>query len=162
MKTRLPGYCDKGVPVPRVLCHSLAEVTGVPGKGTGILQNLPKFRVRVRKCCRTHRRSGYGGTGVHNSQKFRAGIKLRYPYPGCLWHGLTELTEVPGTGMNVVQNYRSSGYRYDCPTELSEVLCRLVPRVNTPGMVLYVPYRTQPGETVWYCVLRCSGSERKR
>ena len=26
---------------------------------------------------------------------------MLYPYPGYLWHGRTELTEVPGTRMNV-------------------------------------------------------------
>ena len=87
-----PGYCA-----------SLTEVTEVPGKGMGILHNLQKFPVRVRKCYRTRRSSGYSGTGVQNS-KFRAGIKMLYPYPGYLWHGRTELTEVPGTGMNVLQN----------------------------------------------------------
>ena len=104
MNTGLPGYCNKGILVPRVLCHSLTEVPEVPAKGMGILQNLQKFRVRVRTCYRTHRNSGYCGTGVQNSQKFRAGIKMLYPYPGYLWHGRTELTEVPGTGINVVQN----------------------------------------------------------
>ena len=48
------------------------------------------------------------------------------PYPGYLWHGRTELTGVPGTSMNVVQNsqkffvrvwmlyrtHRSAGYGY--------------------------------------------------
>ena len=96
MNTGLPGYCNKGIPVPRVLRHSLTEVTEVPGKGMGISQNLQKFRVRVRKC--------YSGTGVQNSHKFRAGIKMLYPYPGYLWHWRTELTEVPGTGTKVVQN----------------------------------------------------------
>ena len=27
----------KGIPVSRVLCHSLTEVTEIPGKGMGIL-----------------------------------------------------------------------------------------------------------------------------
>ena len=85
-----PGYC--------------ATVTEDPGKGTGILQNLQKFRVRARKCYRTHRSSGYCGTGVQNLQKFRVGIKMLYPYPRYLWHGRTELTEVPDTGISVVQN----------------------------------------------------------
>ena len=104
MNTGLPGYCSKGIPVPRVLCHSLTEVTEVPGKGTyGDLTELP----------------GVPGTGtevIQNSQKFRihayrltevpGSIKMLYPYPGNMWHGRTELTEVPGTRMNVVQNIR--------------------------------------------------------
>ena len=42
----LPGYCNKGISIPRVLCHSFIEVTEVPGKGMGLIQNLRKFRVR--------------------------------------------------------------------------------------------------------------------
>ena len=34
------------------------------------------------------------------------------------------------------------GYGYECPTEITEVLIRAIP--STPGMVLYVPYITQP------------------
>ena len=87
--------------------------------------------------------SGYGhgsliyvaevpGTGIEvlqNSQKFRVDTRMWhpypyphpgmftrvYPYPGCQDH--TELTEVPGTGNT---------------------------RETTPGIVMYVPYRTQP------------------
>ena len=31
---------------------------------------------------------------------------MLYPYPGYLWLKRTELTEVPDTGMNVVQNLK--------------------------------------------------------
>ena len=49
---------------------------GIPDKGTGgVSQNFQKFRVRLWKCYRTHRSSGYCGTGLQNSQKFRAGTK---------------------------------------------------------------------------------------
>ena len=119
-----------------------SEVTEVAGKGMGILQNLQKFQVRVRKC--------------HRTQKLRV-----------LWHVRTKLTEIPGrykccirtpgtcgTGVQSSQKfrvpvwmyraYRSSGHGYECPTGLTEVRCRVIPWVNTPGMVLYVPYRTQP------------------
>ena len=106
---------------------------------------------------RTHRSSGYGygslteltevlGTSygmevLRNSQKFWVlGIRMLYPYPyphpsifkrvypypGYLCHGRTELTEVPGTGTNVLHNYTNSGTG------------------STPGMVLHVPYTTQP------------------
>ena len=53
----------------------------------GILQDLPKFRAR------------YGSV-----TELTEVIKMIYPYPGYLWHWRTELAEVPGTGMNVVQN----------------------------------------------------------
>ena len=41
---------------------------------------------------------------AYRNHKFQAGIKMLYPYPWYLWNGRTELTEVPGTGINVVQN----------------------------------------------------------
>ena len=124
------------VPVPRVLWHGAyrthtssrygyerhTELEEVPGTGTGVLQNSQKFRV--------------------------------------LWYGRTKLTEVPGGYKDAVpvprvlwpRAYRSSGYGHECPTELTEVLCREIPGENTPGMVLYVPYRTQP----WNDTLSCN------
>ena len=70
----------------------------------GVLKNLQKFRVRVSNPYRTHRTSGYCGPGVQNSQKFRSGIKTLYRYLGYCETERTGLTEVPGTGMKVVQN----------------------------------------------------------
>ena len=54
MNSGLPGHCDTGIHVPRVLYHSLTEVPKVLGKGIGILQNLQKLRVRVWKCYSIH------------------------------------------------------------------------------------------------------------
>ena len=85
------GYCGTG----------RTELTQVPDTGMNVIQNSKKFRVRVREYYRTHRSSGYCGTGVQNSQKSRAGIKMLYPYLGYCGH---RRTEVPGTGMNVLQN----------------------------------------------------------
>ena len=115
---RAPRYCNKAIPVPRVLCHNLTGVTEVPGEGMGIFQNFHKFRVRLRKSSTTSRTSGYCGAGVQYSQKFRAGTKHAEPVPWVLWpwayrtsrssgYGYecrTELTEIPGTGMDVLQN----------------------------------------------------------
>ena len=91
----------------------------IPGNVMGVLQYFQKFRVRVWKCCRTHRSSGYCGMGVQNSQKFRASTKNAVPVPRVLWHEAyrthrtsgygydpTELTEVPGTSMKVLQNFQ--------------------------------------------------------
>ena len=64
----------------------------------------------------THTSSGYCGTGVHNSHKFRVGTRSAAPVLRVLWHGVyithrssrygherpTELTAVPGTGMKVL------------------------------------------------------------
>ena len=75
---------------------------------------------------------------LHNFQKFRVlwhgrtkltnVMKMIYPYPRYLWHWRTELPEVPGTGMNVIQNYG-----YECYTELLEVL----------GTGINVPHNSQ-------------------
>ena len=104
------------------------------------LQKFQEFKVRVRTFYRTSRSSGYCGTGVDNSQKFRAGTKHAVPVPRVLWPQAyitftssmcgyecrTELTQVTGTGINVLQ-------------EITEVLCT----GKYPGYGLYVPYRTQ-------------------
>ena len=107
MNTGLPAYCNKGIPVPRVLCPNLTEVTEVQ-VNMGTLQNLQKCRIRVRKCYRTHGSSGYCGTGVQNSQKFGAStrINMLYQYPGGFWYEREELTKVPGTGITVAQNFQ--------------------------------------------------------
>ena len=68
---------------------------------------------------------------LQNSQKSRVlwhgrteltEVPRRYknavPVPQVLWHGRTDLTEVPGTGMNIVQN--SQKFRV-----------RVITRVNT-------------------------------
>ena len=39
----------------------------------------------------------------------------------------------------------SSGYGYECPTELTEVLCTVIPGVDTPGVVC-----TYPTLEYWY------------
>ena len=46
---------------------------------------------------------------------------MLYPYPGHCGTGRTELTDFPGTGMNILQAHRSSGYEYESLTELPEV-----------------------------------------
>ena len=101
----------------------------------GVSQNFQKFRVRVGKCYITHRSSGYCGTGVQNSQMSRAGTKNAVPVPRVLWHGAyithrssghgherhTELTEVPGTGMKVLQNLQKFRVLWHGRTDLTEV-----------------------------------------
>ena len=70
------------------------------------------------KCCTLT--PGICGTGVQSWLKFRVRVWMSH------------------------RTHRSSGYGHECPIELTEVLRRAIPGVNTPGMVLYVPYRTQP------------------
>ena len=104
-----------------------------------VLQNFQKFRVLW------HRH-----TELRSSGRI---LNTMYPSPGYCGTGLTELTEVPGTGMKVLHNFQnfrvlwhgrtdkhavpvprvfvapacktstSSGYGYECPTEVTEVIC---------------------------------------
>ena len=76
--------------IPRVLCHSLTELTEVPGTGTEDSRNSRKFRV------------WYGS--LTKLTKVLGRYTNVVPVPQVLWHGRAELTEVSGTGMNVVQN----------------------------------------------------------
>ena len=94
---------------------SVTELTEVPGIVAQAC-NSQKFRVRYRKVVpaptgivaqayRTHRRSRYGyerhtehtevpGTGtevLQNSQKFRVGMEMLYPYPGYCGTGVQNL-----------------------------------------------------------------------
>ena len=70
------------------------------------------------KCCTLT--PGICGTGVQSWLKFRVRVWMSH------------------------RTHRSSGYGHECPTKLTQVLWRVIPGVNTPAMVLYVPYRTQP------------------
>ena len=103
--------------------------------------------------------SGYCGTGAQNSHKFRAGTKNAVPVPRVLWYGAyrthrlsgygyeypTELTEVPGTGMKVLQNFQKFRVlwhgRIDRSSRQVQKCCTC-----TPGMV-----------TRSYRSYRCSG-----
>ena len=83
--------------VPRVLCHSLAEVPEVPGV--------------VARAYKTH---------------------IIYEYYILVPRVFVERTYGTST---------SSGHGYECPAELTEVIRRVIPAVNTAGMVC--AYRTE-------------------
>ena len=74
---RAPVYCEKGIPILRVLCNSI--------------NNLQKFRAGASLSYITHRSSGYCGSGVQNLQKFGVGEKTLYPYPGYCGTGAQNL-----------------------------------------------------------------------
>ena len=140
----------------------------------GVLQNFQKFRSGTKhavpvawvlwpRTYRTYTSSRYGyecrtelvevrGTGMKVLQKFQ---KFRV-----LWHSRTELPEVPGRykhavpvpqvfGAPAYRTSRSSGYGY-VVSYITDVLCRVLPSVNTPGMVLCVPYRQNENRTFGY------------
>ena len=122
----------------------------------GVLQNSQKFRVRGWRCCRISRSSGYCGTCVQNSQKFRAGTKRHVPVPRVLWrvefrtyrnsgYGYecpTGLTEVPGTGMKVLQKFQEFRVLWHGRTELPEVPGRYKNAVPVPRVFVALAYRT--------------------
>ena len=98
----------------------------------GILQNLPGSEISgtVRKRYRTHRSYGYCGTGVQNS-RYKNDIVPRV---------LVALA---------YRASRSSGYGYECRTELTEVLSRVIPGVNTPGVVCAYPSASPACNLLW-------------
>lgn len=66
---------------------------------------LQMCRALIWKCYKTHISSGNCGNGVYTDfTEIPGGYKYVVPVPRVLWHGHTELTQVPGTGMNVIQN----------------------------------------------------------
>ena len=101
-----------------------------------VLQNSQKFRVLWHRV-------------VQNSQKFQAGTKNAVPVPRVLWHGAyrthrssgygyecpTELTEVPGTGMKVLQNFQKFRVLWHGRTELTEVPGRYKNAVPVPRVL---------------------------
>ena len=115
-------------PYPRYCGEGHTELTEVPGTGMNVVQisrkfqvrvwtsyrTSPKFRVRVWKYYGSQRIFGYCDTSVQNPQKFRAGIKMLYRYPGCCGHERAGLK-------------KGSGYGYECHTEVTEVLCGVIP-----------------------------------
>ena len=69
----------------------------ITGKGVGVLQNFRKFR--------EHTEVPGIVTRAYRTRKSSEQVqKMLYPYPEYCGTGRTELTEVPGTGMNVIQN----------------------------------------------------------
>ena len=124
----------------------------IPGKGTEVLQNFQKFRVRYESITELTEVPGTGTEVLQNSQKVQAGTKNAVPVPRVLWHGAyrthrssrygyecpTELIEVPGTGMKVLQNFQKFRALWHEGTELTEVPGRCknflpVPRVFWHG-----------------------------
>ena len=113
----------------------------------GVIQNFQKLRVR--KCHKTHRSSGYCAKRIHSSQKFRADTKNAIPVPRVLWHGAhrthrssgygyecaAELTGVPGTGMKVLQNFHMFRVLWHGRKELTEVPGRYENAVPVPRVL---------------------------
>ena len=80
------------LPTPGLLCHNRTELTELPGKGTGFLQNFQKSRVLW--------------LGRTELTEVPGGIKMWYPYPGYRARERAEFAEVSGTGIYVVQNFQ--------------------------------------------------------
>ena len=131
------------------MCHSLTELTEVPGTGMKVVHNHRSSGYRYASLTELTEVPGTGMEVLQYSQEFRvrygslaelAEVPGRYtivvPVPRVLWHGRTELTEVSGTGMNIVQisqkfrvrtgmhvlkNLQKFGYGYEYRTDLTEV-----------------------------------------
>ena len=106
----------------RVLWHGRTELAQVPG---GYKKCCTRTLGIVTRGVQTHRRSGYG-----------------YECP-------TELTEVPSTGMKVLQNFRKFRVLWHGRTELTEVPGRYENAVPVPRVLWQ--WRTELTE------VRCTG-----
>ena len=82
----------------------------------GILQNLQNFRVRYGSVTELTEIPGIV------ARAYRTHIRYK--------------NDIPVPRVFVALAYRTSrswfGYGYECPTELTEVVCRVIPGVNTP------------------------------
>ena len=135
--------------------YGFTKLTEVSGTGIDVVPKLPKCPVPVLMLYRTYRSVRYRYEGLYRYRRYQ------YPYR-------TELTEVSGTGIDVVPNlcidvvpnlpkcpvpvlmyrtYRSVRYRYWCRTELTEVSgtgIDVVPNLSKcPVPVLMYRYRYQ-------------------
>ena len=108
MNTEFPGYIKRWYTHTPGIVRKPYRSHIISGKGYEDLTELPDVPVRVSMSYKTSRSSGHCGTGVQNSQKFRAGSKRAVPVPRVLWP-------------RAYRTSRSSGYRYECRTELPEV-----------------------------------------
>ena len=118
MDTGFPGYCNQGIPVPRVLCHRAyithrksgyryerpTELTKVPGTGMKVLQNLQNFRVWWHGRAELPEVPGRYKNAAPVPRVFVALAYRTYRISGYGYESRTELTKVPGTGMNALQN----------------------------------------------------------
>ena len=111
--TQVPGIVARAYRSHRSSGRIQKCCTRTPGIVARGLQNSHKFRVRVLMSYRTHRSSGYGyeslterpevpgiAARAYRITEVPGRYKNAVPVPLVLWHGRTDLTEVPGTGMN--------------------------------------------------------------
>ena len=71
-----------------------------------ILQNFQMFRYGYRCLTKLPEVPGIVAQAYRTHRSSERVQNALYPYPGYCGHGRTELPEVPGTGMNVVQNFQ--------------------------------------------------------
>ena len=74
---------------------------------------------------------GAGMEVLHISQKFRVGTRMLHPYPYQHRGNFTRAYPYLGYCATGVHNYISSGYGYECRTELTDVPVRVI-RGNIP------------------------------
>ena len=89
-----PGYCGTGYTV----------LTEVPGTGIIVLQNQQNFGYEYESVTELPEVPGIVARAYITHRSSGRVQKVLYPYPGYCGTGRTELTGVPGTGMNVLQN----------------------------------------------------------
>ena len=85
------------------MCHSLTEVTEVPGKGMGILQNFPTFRVEYGDVTALTQVPGIAARGYRTHVSYtkfkpvpRVFLPLTYRTSKSSGYGYEYRTELPG------------------------------------------------------------------
>ena len=87
----------------------------------GALQNFQKFRCGYGSVTEPPEVPGIVAQAYRTHTSSGRVQDMLYPYPGYCGTGLTELTEVPGTGMIVLQNFQKFRLLWHGRTELPEV-----------------------------------------
>ena len=84
---------------------------------------------------------------------------MMYPYPGYCGTGLRKLTEVPGTGIKVLQNLQNFRVLWHARTELPAVSGRYKHAVPVPLVFLAPAYRTPRSSGYGYDECPTEGTE---
>ena len=143
--TELVGYGTECLQITGTGCRVLVQVHTRPScKGTFSVQKSQNCRVRVREVYRTYRNISGTVWRLHRKPYQQPGIVTTVPVPpvtvreayrpdrpvGYRYESLTELTELSGTGMKVLQKSQN------CPVPVRT-------RKNTPGIQKPILYPTE-------------------
>ena len=103
----------------------------------GVLQNLQQFWVRVWSVTELTEVLGIVAQAYRTHRSSGRVQKMWRPYPGYWGTGRTELAEVSGTGMKVLQNFHKFRVLWHGRTKLTEVPGRYKNAVPVPRVLMH-------------------------